>query len=212
LRRALLDAAMQLIAEHGIHGFTLREVARQAGVSHAAPYHHFADKSALVEALVIENYGVFAATLREAYTHAEGSAIDKSIQVGVAYVRFAVEHPASFRLIFRPELRESGAGKTDDAPRVQSLEVEAAALNAFGVLLDVIQVCQAEGLFMLGDPHPIALTAWAAMHGLATLIIDGGLQKLPTFDASDPEKLALEVGQILGLGMILRSDSRGDQS
>ena len=105
LKRALLDAARVLAAQRGIDGFTLREVARQAGVSHAAPYHHFRDKAALVEALGMESYAALAEALRRARDHAKSLGAERLCDLGVAYVRFAVESPAEFRLMNRPELR-----------------------------------------------------------------------------------------------------------
>lgn len=203
LRRALIDAAMQLAEERGINGFTLREVARHAGVSHAAPYHHFVDKSALVEALVIESYKRFAEALKNAFVTTPGNSVDKLIMVGIAYVHFAIEQSTSFRFMFRPELRQhsDSLGVTPTRP---SDEVESAGIDAFNVLIEAIKVCQTDGFVAPGDPNPIALTAWSAMHGLATLIIDGGLQKLPMFFSSDPQQLALMVGQIVGVGVLAR--------
>ena len=101
LRRALLNAASSLAEERGIDGFTLREVARRAGVSHAAPYHHFADKTALVEGLAVETYLRLAETMKNACEQTEGSASDRLGAIGISYVRFALAHPAHFRLLTR---------------------------------------------------------------------------------------------------------------
>jgi len=162
LRRALLDATLQLIDERGVEGLTLREVARQAGVSAAAPYHHFADKAALVAALATEGYVALTAALHAAWA-AEDDPAERIAALGVAYVRFAVAHPAAFRLMFRPELR----GPREDAPLAQ------ATAAAYGVLVAGIRVAQDAGVIAPGDPAPLVLAAWATVHGLAVLLVDG---------------------------------------
>ncbi len=169
LRRALLDTALELAASRGVQGFTLRELARHAGVSHAAPYHHFADKAALMAALALEIFESFGAALRQAWDTAPGSSDDRLMAVGAAYVRFALDNPAAFRLMFRPELWESTV--TGDTEHYAALE--AAGQAAFLVLLDGIRTCQAEGSIPPADPQLIALTAWSTVHGLSTLLLDG---------------------------------------
>jgi tetracycline repressor-like protein len=99
LPRALLDAAIQAILEVGPAAVSLRDLARRAGVSHAAPAHHFGDKAGLLTAVATDGFRRLAATLRETY-QATGS----FLEVGVAYVRFAVTHRAHFEVMFRPEL------------------------------------------------------------------------------------------------------------
>ncbi|MBA3825452.1 MAG: TetR/AcrR family transcriptional regulator [Ktedonobacterales bacterium] len=167
LRRGLLDAALRVIAEGGVAGLTLREVARQAGVSHNAPYHHFADKAALVAALVDEGFTQFAQTMQFAYDAAEGSALDKMVCIGVAYVQFAMNHPAQFRLMFRPELRAS-----DQCLPLQAHKTYETS-SGFDVVIRALQAAQREGLVAEGDTEHLALAAWSTVHGLADLILDG---------------------------------------
>src|SRR5271165_5831849 len=104
LRRALLHAAEDVLATEGLNGLTLREVARKAGVSHNAPYNHFADKAALIAAVVEDAFKLFGHSLRQAYDETPGTPLDKVMALGSAYVRFAVDHPPLFRIMFRPEL------------------------------------------------------------------------------------------------------------
>src|SRR5215212_10166673 len=99
LRRALLKAALQAIAEVGPAAVSLRDLARRTGVSHAAPAHHFGDKAGLLTAVATDGFRRLAATLRDTY-EATGS----FLEVGVAYVGFAVTHRAHFEVMFRPEL------------------------------------------------------------------------------------------------------------
>jgi AcrR family transcriptional regulator len=99
LRRVLLEAAVEAIDEVGPAALSLRDLARRAGVSHAAPAHHFGDKAGLLTAVAADGFRRLAATLGDAY-RATGS----FLEVGVAYVRFAVTHRAHFEVMFRPEL------------------------------------------------------------------------------------------------------------
>ena len=173
LRQALLEAALHLITERGVDSFTLREVARQAGVSHAAPYHHFADKSALVEAVVVESFHAFATALREATTPS-GTALDNLIAIGKAYVRFAIEHSASFRLMYRTELRHPSFPEGQEHLERSSV-IDDAALEAYQILADRIRACQEAGFIPVGSLTPRTLTAWSTVHGVAVLLLDGSL-------------------------------------
>ncbi len=96
LRRVLLSTAAEAIAESGPAALSLRELARRAGVSHAAPAHHFGDKAGLLTALATQGFDLLADALRQAG--------DDLLDTGVAYVGFAVRHRAHFDVMFRPEL------------------------------------------------------------------------------------------------------------
>src|SRR3954453_16385563 len=95
LRRALLQAAAEAITETGVAALSMRDLARRAGVSHAAPTHHFGDKAGLLTAVAVEGYARLGAALAAAGDFAEA---------GVAYVLFATDHPGYFAVMFRPEL------------------------------------------------------------------------------------------------------------
>ncbi len=177
LRRALLDAAMELVRERGIDGFTLREVARRAGVSHAAPYHHFADRAALVSALAVESFGLFAQAFREAAASAEGTHLDTIRAIGRAYIRFAFDDPARFTLMWRPELRTIG----DDSA------VDEAGLASYQILIDEVGAGQRTGEIVPGDVGLLSLGAWSTVHGLATILVDGPLRdQVTTWAEADP--------------------------
>lgn len=199
LRRALLDAALHLASERGIAGFTLREVARQAGVSHNAPYHHFADKAALVEALALENFGLLTADLRAAYEGAPGTALDKVLAMGVAYVQFALQHAAAFRLMFRPELHQHS-----HADALEDDAVAQAGDAAYRILLDAIAAAQQAGLIATNvDNQILAVTTWSTVHGLAILLLDGSIKKLLPHPLDDAQ-LASYVVQALASGIMKR--------
>jgi AcrR family transcriptional regulator len=211
LRRALLDAALEVLTEEGLAGLTLRAVARRAGVSEAAPYHHFASKAALVEALVVETLQQLAQALLEAAQAKAGSQLDQLMAVGVAYVRFALEHRAGFQILYRPELRQLShpMPATDDMVRSP---IDRAGMAAYQVLLDAIVACQQAGVVGAGDPLPLALTAWATVHGLAQLLLDGvvGAEILPLNVLPDATQLAHIVTATLAQGLVVRWESTGE--
>ncbi len=182
LRRALLDATLRLVADKGPEGFTLRAAAKLAGVSDSAPYHHFADKHALLAAVALEGFGLLYADLERA-SRPDGSARERARALGVAYVLFAARHPSHFRVMV-----SRGVQQTDN------LELAQAGLAAFQLVRD--------SLFSALDDRELQLPgeqviygAWGLVHGLAFLAIDGYLGGL----ATDPERLEALVDGVLGL-------------
>jgi AcrR family transcriptional regulator len=164
LPQALLDATANLVAEQGVAGLSLREVARRAGVSHGAPAHHFGDKAGLLTALATQGFEMFTASQCNARDGAGSDPLQRFIATGYAYVMFAVEHRAHFEIMFRPELL-----RQDDP------ELRAASDGAYAVLRGVIAEAQAAGFIPGRDPEIVAVTAWAQAHGLATLWLTGNL-------------------------------------
>jgi AcrR family transcriptional regulator len=162
LREALLAAALELVREQGAAALSLREVARRAGVSHAAPAHHFGDKAGLLTALAVEGFRLFAAAQRAGAARGGDDPQLRFGWLGWAYVMFAAEHRAYFEVMFRPELLRR------DDPTLAEV-----GLAAYEILLEGVRAA-------LGDPTPDALTvnatlAWSQAHGLATLWLDGNL-------------------------------------
>jgi AcrR family transcriptional regulator len=170
VRSRILRASRMLIEREGLSALSMREVARRAGVSHQAPYNHFPDREAILGALAEEGFAI----LREKLVTALGASGDDAptrIQHGVqAYVEFAVNHPAHFRLMFRPELV--------DLEKCPGAKVEGDA--TFQLFTEVLNHGVAQGL--PAEPSMDALIAlgWSVCHGLACLILDGPLaRKLP---------------------------------
>ena len=178
LRPTLLQASLELIDQAGIAALSLRAVARKAGVSHNAPYHHFKDRGSLLAALVEDAFAALAQEMANARAAAP-EARARLEACGLAYIRFALKSPARFKLMFRPELTGRGA----EAAVAQS---SAAALDT---LKDAIIEAQALGLAPAGDPKPLILTCWAAVHGLASLMLDGPLARVYRTFATSPDKL-----------------------
>ena len=98
LRAALLDASLALIRKEGLHGFTLREVARRAGVSHAAPYRHFRNKNDLLAAIAEDGFNRFTAKMREAASKGD-SPLERLQMAGIAYVQFGLDRPEEFEVV-----------------------------------------------------------------------------------------------------------------
>jgi AcrR family transcriptional regulator len=193
LRQVLLETARELTNELGIDGFTLRELARRAGVSHAAPYNHFNDKAALIQALSIEAFTELANALRLAAAK-QKKPLKALEAIGVAYVRFALEHPNEFRFIFRSDLRSNdGAGQVNQAGE-----------RAYAVLLEAVKICKDAKLLADKDLELLTLTAWSTSHGLATLLLNGPRQDLVN-DLEGVEKIARGVIQTLQEGLFKRS-------
>ncbi len=158
LREELLEACVRLIEAEGIGAVSLRRVAREAGVSPGAPYHHFPDRAALLAAISVRGFEQLATDLGAAR---ETASVFREVLLAmlVAYVDFARRHKAYFQLMFRPEL--SQPEKHPDA--------RAAGDAAFAVLTDVVADCG------VSDPDGLAVSLWAFGHGLASLAIDGQL-------------------------------------
>jgi AcrR family transcriptional regulator len=179
LRHALIEASLALIAEEGFAALTLREVARRAGVTHAAPYRHFADKEALLAAVAEEGFRTMAAQMRERMDRETGPT-QRLSACGVAYVLFAIQHPAHFRVMFGPHFTR----------RVDHETLAREGGNAFGLLVQSIIEGQKAGELREGEPMPLALMSWSLVHGLASLLVDGQLQNM-TAEGPTAEQLAV---------------------
>ncbi|MFD3508819.1 TetR/AcrR family transcriptional regulator [Nocardia sp. NPDC058666] len=166
LRATLMDACLRLIESEGLAAVSLRRVAREAGVSSGAPYHHFADRAALLSALSVDGFQQLAAALVATRAGA-ATPMDALTDLGHAYVRFSRDHPARFRLMFRPEL--SQPEKHPDA--------HAAGDAAFDVLADTVAECVAAGDLPADRAETLAVAWWGLAHGLASLWLDGHLEK-----------------------------------
>jgi AcrR family transcriptional regulator len=171
LRRALLEESVVAIGEVGPAAISLRDLARRAGVSHAAPAHHFGDKEGLLTAVAAEGYRRLAASLREAWDET-GS----FLEVGVAYVEFAVANRPYFDVMFRPELYD------DDDPDLREAERGSAAM-LYGPIGEAG-----------GRPNRVTqeagVAAWSIVHGFATLWLNGSL---PRSLGEDPANVARRV-------------------
>ncbi|MGI5145626.1 TetR/AcrR family transcriptional regulator [Plantactinospora sp. CA-294935] len=171
LRRALLSAAATAIEESGPAGLSLRDLARRAGVSHAAPAHHFGDKAGLLTAFATEGFEMLADRLARIRQESGGNLLE----LGVGYVTFAVHHRAHFEVMFRPELFHR-----DDAALAAAQQRARAALRAGVSGLPAAPVGP--------EGAQTELAAWSIVHGFANLWLGGALRGDQVGD--DPEAAA----------------------
>ena len=164
LRRALLDEAVRTIRDDGAPALTLRAVGTRLGVSRTALYRHFADKSALLNAVSEDGFRRLADALERAWTGA-GGGVRGFEEQGHAYVRFALDNPSHYRVMF-------GVWRSRD----EDTALREAGARAFQVLVDTLTALQQDGFVRRGEaPGQVALYVWAAVHGVAMLAIDGRL-------------------------------------
>lgn len=183
LRRTLLDTALALVENEGVSHLTLREIARRAGVSHAAPYRHFADKAALLAAVAEEGFQTMRAALIEASDRVDASdALGRLRASGVAYVGFASSHGSHYRVMFGPEIVDRAAHPT----------LHEASQQTFRVLVDQIVEAQKQGALRGGPPLDLAVANWATAHGLSMLLLDRQLASMPE-ECSDPSRVLYQV-------------------
>jgi len=166
LRKALIEAALILIEEKGVKGFTLKDAARMAGVSTAAPYRHFADKEALLGAILAQGFAAFNQALRTAFESVTEPR-EKILELGVAYIHFALNNPAQFRVMFGLNRRRAEAAFPSER------EEGASGFELLG-----------EGLRAL-DPlatpeqhRDRVLACWSIVHGFVMLHLEGAMSAM----------------------------------
>lgn len=171
LRRALMDVSIDILKKHEVETLNLRKLAVLAGVSPGAPYHHFADRAELVAAIANEGFELLEGSMRKATATCANEASARLEALGQAYVHFAISHPGYFRVMFRRETHNNA-----------TTAMRGAGQRTFQLLCDAITACQQTGSAPAGDPQPLILHAWAAVHGLSTLLVDGDLKgiSIPT--------------------------------
>jgi AcrR family transcriptional regulator len=166
LRQTLIDAARQLIHERDGNDFSLSDACRRAGVSTAAPYRHFADKTAIINAVVVQGFGDMTARFEATTAPFPQGAPERIVALGEAYLGFATGEPALFRMMFSQK-----ATLSDDDP------VTRHGKACFGfVVQEVVDYCAIHRVS--GDAQMIALQLWTLVHGAAGLTIDGDYAKV----------------------------------
>ena len=161
-RDKLCDAALEIFAEKGVEGFTMREVAARLGVSPMTPYRYFQDKDAILAAVRARAFNDFAQALEDASAHGK-NAIAKSNAAGQAYEDFAFANAEAYRLMFM--VTQKGVETEDPA-------LHQAAERARATMSHHVEQLLKEGVFE-GDPELIGYVFWAAIHGLVTLELSG---------------------------------------
>jgi AcrR family transcriptional regulator len=159
LRNTLLVIATELLAEEGVHSLSLRKMAQRAGVSHNAPYMHFADKEAVLAAIAEEGFRLLAIDVESAISKSRDGSRQQLIAASEAYVCFAINHADHLQVMFQP---------TDVDKYPTLLEVSQASLNR---LFALVKLGQENGEFRPGDTYEMTKAIWAMVHGVATLSI-----------------------------------------
>jgi AcrR family transcriptional regulator len=168
LRQALLDGAVRLIKEEGMREFSLRKLAKEVGVSHAAPYRHFENKEAILATLMLEGHKRLRMTLLDARARCPGKASDKLLAQGRAYLEFARKNPEYLSVMFSKE------GMAAAMSVGEKLGAHQEDYDSFGVVETTVSECQAEGsMDPRADTGALSMHAWAEVHGLAQLRNDG---------------------------------------
>lgn len=164
LREKVIKAAVKYVASNGPDGLSFRQIAADAGVSHQAPYHHFGNRSEIFGEIALEGFRKFTAVMGAPARADEDT--ENCVRLCERYVDFAIANKGHFRVMFRADLCQMH----------ESPEKEKAADDAFATLLAAVSE-------MVGDSASIdeirvqATAMWSLAHGLATLIIDGPLEK-----------------------------------
>lgn len=187
LRAALLLSGEAELEEAGIEGFSLRRVAKRAGVSHAAPAHHFGDAGGLLTALAAEGFRLFLETQAETEAEADADPRSQLVAAGLGYVRFARAHPALFRLMF-------SSMRLD----FQNAELMRMSEAAYMHLVEQVQLVLGRNPLAGNDDREHVTGMWSVVHGLADLMVAQRLHSLTRLEVAEQEmRLKRLIGRML---------------
>jgi len=162
LRHALIEAGADILSKEGVSALSLRQVAQKAGVSHAAPYAHFADKQALIAAISTEGYKKLYAQIARAAEQYRSEPLRRLVESSWAYVQFALDEPDHFKVTLSGMIE-----KEQEYPAF----VETAK-QTFALVVGVVTQCQQAGILRQGSPDLTAVSVWALIHGFVTLLLE----------------------------------------
>lgn len=167
LKKVIVDTALRMLAENNGWQFTLREVARRAEVSHAAPYKHFPDKNSLLAELALIGFDQLRTELTKALKLEGMTPTARFFIAGKTYIQFGLTNPSLYKLMFSAEANTESS----------QVHLDERAMSALGVLLEVLESGQAQKEFKRRDLNDQTAACWAQVHGLTMLSIDGLLFK-----------------------------------
>jgi AcrR family transcriptional regulator len=189
LKNALIKAGIEILAREGIAALSLRKVASKAGVSHAAPYAHFADKQELIAAIGTEGIRKIFERIDKATAPYEGDPQRQLLEAGWAYISFALDDPDHFKI--------SLSGTVEQQKGYPALMQ--ASNEGFGSILRIAEECQRQGILQDGPPDAIAVSVWSLVHGLAMLVVEGQVSHKLLDRMSVRELLILSLNQFKGV-------------
>ncbi len=183
LKNALIAAGVKILAREGVAGLGLRNVAKEAGVSHSALYAHFADKQALIAAISTEGFKQLYSTIEAGLVARKGRPAALLVEISLSYLRFALDEPDRFKLMY-----SSVMDKNRDFPDFVEY-----SHRTFEKYVEVIALCQEGGILRPGPARLTALTLWAAVHGIVMLALEKQVPHdlLDDFDLEDMLLFAL---------------------
>lgn len=186
LKNALIKAGVELLSKEGAAGLSLRKAAQEAGVSHAAPYAHFADKQALIAAISTEGYRMLFEQLSAVREKYRDDPKRQLVEAAWAYVQFAQTDPAHFRVTF-----SSAVEREKEYPALVEMTGK-----SFGEVVRIVEACQASGLLRSGPADVMAVSVWSAVHGFASLLIEGQISHTVLDRMTVRELLVFSLDQI----------------
>jgi len=170
LKNALISAGIEILAEDGESGLSLRKVASRAGVSHSAPYAHFADKQALIAAISTEGYRRLYEKLIAVTRAYSGDPLRQLVEAAWAYTRFAQDDPAHFKITFSGIIQ-----KEKDYPEFVEM-----SKRSFSVVADIVRECQEAGMLEAGPTDAVAVSVWSMVHGFVSLLLENQISHTVT--------------------------------
>lgn len=163
LKNALIKAGVDILSKEGVHGLSLRKVAQKAGVSHTAPYSHFADKQALIAAISTEGFQIIYEQLHDAIRRYQGNPLRQLVEGAFAYIQFAISDPAHFKVTLSSVLE-----REKDYPSFVEM-----SQKSYGLVVQIVETCQAAGLLRRGPVDVEAVSVWSIVHGFVSLLLEG---------------------------------------
>lgn len=188
LRHELLAKALATLRRIGAERLSLRELAREVGVSQTAPYRHFPDKESLLAELAAQGFRELTREMQTSMAGSDSRPAAALRAAGLGYIRFAARHPEQYRLMFGSFRIERG----------RYAHLDEAATEAFGVLRGIVARGRKDGSFRGQPVDASALAAWSIVHGFASLAMDG---RLPFESGRDQSALADQVIELFRVGI-----------
>jgi AcrR family transcriptional regulator len=186
LKNALIKAGVEILAKDGVSGLSLRKVAMKAGVSHAAPYAHFADKQALIAAISTEGFRQLYERVSEVAEEYQDQPEKQLVEAAWAYVQFAMDDPDRFKVMFSGVLE-----KEKEYP-----DFVTESQRNFQLVKMIVEVNQASGRLRSGDSALVALSAWGIIHGFILLLLEGQISHAVLEKMSLRELVEFQLEQI----------------